>query len=355
MIFFWGFIISFIIAVTATFLVLKLARKYKTLDEPNPSIPRKIHKSPTPLLGGLAVIFAFDLASIIFYFNSSLLQSNIPLKSMVAIWLASLVLAIGGVIDDIKNLKPSLQIISPILAVFIVVGAGIGVPHITNPFGGQINLAGPVIFQATTLVAALFAAVWLLGMVYTTKFLDGLDGLATSISLVSAFALFALSFTPKVEQHYTALLIIIAAGAMAGFLVFNWHPAKIFLGESGSTFIGFILGVFAIIAGGKIATAFLVMGVPILDVFWVIVRRIIRGGSPFKADRGHLHFRLLDLGLSQRRVVIILTGIAAIFGFSAVLLQSLGKFWEIVILLIVMIIFGGWVVVLSRRRRPQTP
>ena len=150
------------------------------------------------------------------------------------------------------------------------------------------------------------------------------------------------------------MLAIIAAGSIAGFLFFNWHPAKIFLGEGGSTFIGFILGILAIIAGGKVATAFLVMGIPIFDVLWVIARRIGSRVSPFRADRGHLHFRLLDIGLSQRQTVLVFTLLSAIFGGVAVILQSLGKLLALLVLAIVMLILGIAVVSLNKRRIDRT-
>ena len=189
-------------------------------------------------------------------------------------------------------------------------------------------------------------------MIYTTKFLDGLDGLASSIGIVGALAIFALSFTPNVRQDYTAMLAAIFVGSLLGFLVFNWHPAKIFLGESGSTFLGFTLGILAIIAGGKIATAFLVMGVPILDVAWVIGARLAAGRSPFKADKSHLHHRLLSLGLSQPQIVGILVLFSVLFGGLAVFLQSLGKLILLLTLFFVMLVLGFMVVSLNRRKDP---
>ncbi|OGE84946.1 MAG: hypothetical protein A3J48_00455 [Candidatus Doudnabacteria bacterium RIFCSPHIGHO2_02_FULL_46_11] len=344
------FVIAFLAAVVFTNFAKKIAWRHKVLDLPGTDPARKVHRDPKPLLGGLGVILAFDLVSLFLYQTEPILRQNIPFNSMLAIWLGSIVLAVGGILDDAKNLKPYQQIIFPLIAVLLVVFSGMEVPHISNPFGGKISLAGFEV-AGISVIGAAFIFAWLLGMIYTSKFLDGLDGLDGSISFVAALSLFALSFTPQVMQPYTAILAIALAGAVFGFLIFNWYPSRIFLGESGSTFLGFILGILAIISGGKVATAFLVMGVPILDVAWVILRRIFSGQSPFKADRLHLHFRLLDLGLSHKQTVGIFVLFSAVFGGTAVLLQSFGKFLSVLILLVVMLCFGLFVVYLSRRRQ----
>lgn len=349
MIFVISFTASLILSLVFTWTAKRLASKYRILDVPDTDPERKVHKKPKPLLGGLGIILTFNISTAFFYFTQPLLNDNIPLASMLAIWIGSLILALGGFLDDTKNLKPIKQFIFPVLAVIAVILSGMGVPHITNPFGGRIFLHGPTI-GTVGLLSAVFVFMWVLGMIYTTKFLDGLDGLAGTISFVASLTLFALSFTPQVMQDYTALLSAILAGSILGFLIFNWYPAKVFLGEGGSTFLGFILGILAIIAGGKVATAFLVMGVPILDVAWVILRRVFTGKSPFKADRLHLHFRLLDLGLNHAQIVVIFVIFSTVFGSTAVLLQSFGKFISVLILFGVMLLFGLAVVYLSRNR-----
>ncbi|MFA6549622.1 MAG: alpha/beta fold hydrolase, partial [Candidatus Margulisiibacteriota bacterium] len=158
------------------------------------------------------------------------------------------------------------------------------------------------------------------------------------------------SLVPVVDQPDTALLAIIFAGSMLGFLPWNFHPAKIFLGEAGSTLAGFLIGTLAVISGGKIATALLVMGIPILDVLWVILRRLTTSASVFKADRKHLHFRLLDLGLSHRQTVMFLYFISAAFGVSGIFLQSAGKLIALFILVSVMILLGAFLVSAYNRK-----
>jgi UDP-N-acetylmuramyl pentapeptide phosphotransferase/UDP-N-acetylglucosamine-1-phosphate transferase len=174
--------------------------------------------------------------------------------------------------------------------------------------------------------------------VNTINFLDGLDGLAGGVSGIAFFVLFFLSLTPTVLQPETAFLCIILAGCALGFLPYNFHPAKIFMGDSGSYFLGFMLAVLAIIAGGKIATALLVLGFPILDAFWVILRRILSFHSPFIADKKHLHHRLLEVGLSQRQAVGLIYFLSLCFGAVALFLQT-GKQKSIALLVLGMVMF----------------
>ena len=274
-------------------------------------------------------------------------------KHIIGIMIAGLLLIIGGVLDDKFNLSPLKQIIWPVSACIVIIISGIGIDFISNPLGEalQLNQFQYKIFEYNStpyfiiLLADLFTLIWLLGVTYTTKFLDGLDGLVAGISVIASVILFFLSMQINIMQPETALISIILGGASLGFLFWNFHPAKIFLGEGGSTFIGFMLGTIAIISGGKIATALLILGIPILDVLWVILRRILKGRSPFKsADRKHLHFRLLYLGLSHRGAVLFLYFISLTFGVLALLLQGREKVLALGILGLVMVILGLFLV-----------
>ena len=182
-----------------------------------------------------------------------------------------------------------------------------------------------------------------MGMMFTTKLLDGLDGLTSGIATIGAFIIFVLSLTDKTFQPDVALLAVVFAGACAGFLFLNAYPAKIFLGEGGSLWVGFMLGMLAIISGGKVATALLIMGIPILDVIWVIIRRLFfEHKSIGRGDSKHLHFRLLTAGLSHRQSVLLLWGFAGLFGLASLFLQTRGKVYSLVVLVLVMIILGLW-------------
>jgi UDP-GlcNAc:undecaprenyl-phosphate GlcNAc-1-phosphate transferase len=262
------------------------------------------------------------------------------MRFYLGIFIASIILLLGGVLDDRYQLSPAQQIIFPLVATLVIILAkiGIGITQITNPIGGQ-----PIRFDFMIIgipFSVFFVYVYILGMTYTTKFLDGLDGLVTGISLIAALTLFTLSLMPKIDQPVTASLAIIFAGALAGFLMFNFNPASIFLGESGATFTGFMLATISVLLGGKIATAILVMGVPILDIAWVIARRLWYGKSPFVGDRKHLHLRLLDIGFSQKQTAIILYSFSICFGATAIVLQSMGKLIALMVLFIVMILLG---------------
>jgi len=334
MIYFFLFLSALVLSVIFVPVVQYISYKTGILDIP--SDPRKIHKQPTPLLGGLAIYAAFSLILLFYVRHFHPSYFIVPPKFYWAMILGGVVLMIGGYIDDRFNLAPRYSVIAPVISVLILIffGIGVGINQISNPFGAPINLAFKLIGIP---FSAIFVFLFLIGMIYTTKFLDGMDGLASGIAFIAGLTLFGLSFTPKVNQPITAALAIIFCGAVLGFLFYNFNPASIFLGEAGSTFLGFMLGAFSVLLGGKIATAVLVMGIPILDVAWVIFRRMFYGSSPFRADRKHLHFRLLDIGFTQKQTVLILYGIAAAFGFVAVFLQSLGKLVALVILLCVMI------------------
>lgn len=345
------FISAFIICVLAVPVVQELAYIFGVLDVPGTE--RKIHAKPMPKMGGIAIYISFTimvLAYIKFFHPSAAI---IPVKFYEGIILGGLVLAVGGTLDDKFSLKPRYQIIFPVLACLILVasGIGVGITQISNPFGPPFSL-NHGIFGVPLPAVLVFGFV--MGMIYTTKFLDGMDGLAAGISLIAGLTLFFLSLTPRINQSITASLTIIFCGALAGFLIYNFNPASIFLGESGSTLAGFILGVLSVLLGGKIATAVLVMGIPIMDVAWVITRRIFYGASPFKADRKHLHFRLLDIGFSQRQTVAILYLIAAFFGAVAIFLQSLGKLVSLIVLITIMIFLAISTVVVYKRKHPQS-
>jgi UDP-GlcNAc:undecaprenyl-phosphate GlcNAc-1-phosphate transferase len=350
--FFLALASSFILTITATYFVRRYAVRAQVVDIPDSD--RKIHSSPKPLLGGLAIYLSFTIALLtLAFFTNSIIGKDITIKAIIGLTLAGAIIMLGGYFDDKYKLSPGKQIIWPILAILVVIISGIGAKAISSPMGGLLHLdiwkieiiklgGMPYYF---TVAADIFTFLWLLGMMYTTKLLDGLDGLATGIGAVGGLIIFGLTqFTPF-YQPSVGMLAIIFAGACLGFLVWNWHPARIFLGEGGSLYLGFILGVLAIISGAKIATALLVMGIPILDVVWVVGRRIfLDKKSIAHADRKHLHYRLLDVGLSQKQAVVLLYFLTATFGVTSLFLRTQGKVIALFILLVVMALVAGGLV-----------
>jgi UDP-GlcNAc:undecaprenyl-phosphate GlcNAc-1-phosphate transferase len=326
------FLLSLIFSIILTLIVKKIAIYYKVVDKPDDKIGgRKIHTHPIPLLGGLAIFASYFL--ILFLFSDKFLAGNLRYTHLIGFFIGGLVIMIGGALDDKYNLRPYQQIIFPILAIVAVILGGVEISQITNPFGSHFDLI------KISYLSPILIFIWLMGLMYTTKLLDGVDGLVSGVSGIGAIIIFLFTLTTRYYQPDIAFASIALVGAIAGFLIFNWNPAKIFLGEGGSLLLGYILGVLAIISGGKIAIALLVMGVPVLDVAWTILRRLLKGQNPFRfADRKHLHHRLLDLGLGQKKTVLVFYSFSLIFGLSGLFLQSKGKFLALLLLLFIMLL-----------------
>jgi len=321
------FTISLIVAIFSTLLIKKIALKLSIVDIPN--IDRKIHAKTTPLLGGIAIFIAFFLT--LFLARHNLMSGNLNYHHWLGFFTGGLIIIIGGYLDDKFNLPAKIQIIFPILAIISIILSGVTINKITNPFGDFLYFSN--------ILSSVTIFIWLIVTMYTTKLLDGVDGLVSGLGVIGGFIIFLFTISAKYFQPDIATASIIFSGASLGFLIFNWNPAKIFLGEGGSLLIGFILGVLAIISGGKIAIAFLILGIPILDVFWTIIRRILEKKNPFNfSDKLHLHHRLLAMGLSPKKTVLIFYLMSSVFGLSALFLQSTGKIIAISILFIVMLL-----------------
>lgn len=356
--------VSCVAAAGLTPLAIRLARRLGAVDDPAAAPTRKLHARPVPLLGGLAIIAATGIGWFTLERLGALPTADIQFKHLIGLTAAGVVLAIGGFLDDRYRLPAHRQIWWVVLAALVAITAGIGVPFITNPFGGFIDLTqvewrlftwGGVPYHLT-LWADLFTIIWLLGATYTTKILDGLDGLVSGLGVIGSVIIFLLTLRPEVSQTGVGLLALSLAGASLGFLFWNWHPARIFLGESGSLYIGFLLGTLSIISGGKIATALLILGLPILDLLWVIVQRLRAGRSPFTtSDRRHLHFRLLDAGFSPRQSVLIVYGTITVFGLSTLYVDGVTKVLVLGGLAIMTALLAWWVMFRAQRRARGTP
>jgi UDP-GlcNAc:undecaprenyl-phosphate GlcNAc-1-phosphate transferase len=340
------FLSTAFLSALATLIIKRVAVNKGIVDRPS---PRKIHNKPTPLLGGVAIFIAFFLMLILFY--EELIAGALEYHHWLGFFAGAVFLMIGGFLDDKYDLSPKYQIIWPILAVICVIAGGVEIRKISDPGGGLLYLDQwkILLWQIKensfylVLIGDLLIFFWLMGMMYTTKLLDGVDGLVTGLTAIGGAIIFLFTTTTEYYQPDIALASLIFTASCLGFLIFNWNPAKIFLGEGGSLLLGYILAVLAIISGGKVAIALLVMGVPILDAGWTILRRIREGKNPFKfPDKKHLHHRLLKIGLSQKQTVIIFYLLSATFGIGALFLQTEGKIYALVGILIItaFLLFG---------------
>ncbi|MCK5459828.1 undecaprenyl/decaprenyl-phosphate alpha-N-acetylglucosaminyl 1-phosphate transferase, partial [Candidatus Parcubacteria bacterium] len=220
-----AFVGALALSIFFTLIIRRWARKQNIVDCPNGS--RKIHKEPIPLLGGAAIFFSFLAISACYvFFSDFIIGKYISMQAIFGIWIGGAIIMIGGFLDDKKSLPPFKQIIWPVAAIITVILVGIKINYITNPFGGIIDLS------QIPLVAIILSFFWMLGMSYTTKILDGLDGLVSGITLIGAIAIFIVSmFISPAILPEVGILSIIFAGAVLGFLFFNWRPASIFLGD----------------------------------------------------------------------------------------------------------------------------
>src|SRR3990172_1080492 len=363
--YFWLFLACAILSYLLTLLVIRLADKWRIYDLPS---PRKIHAKPIPRLGGLAIFGAFliiILFSVVFrpdlFHFSPWIWWHVIDKRLFWVILGAIVLVIVGVIDDVKGLNPFTKLFWQIAAAVMVVISGVGIDMIRNPFGGPMIALNqfqiPIHFYGYiyhfVVIGDLFVIFWIVLMINIVNFLDGLDGLAAGVSLIAFLVLFFLSLTPAINQVSTALLCLIIAGTLAGFLPKNFFPAKIFMGDSGSMFLGYMIACLAVISGGKVATSLLVLGFPILDGLWVVGRRLIHKKSPFVADKKHLHHRLLSVGLSQRQVVLIIYAMSAIFGGVALMSQTREKFMALISLIILMVFLGLFLIVIEWKKESR--
>ena len=307
MIFILVFLIALILSVVITPLAARFATRTGAVDVPS---PRRVNLKPMPSLGGLPVFIAFFTAVCV-SLGYPRTDENEPTR-LAGLFIGSTIMFIVGAYDDYRELPARPQLIAQFFAACIAVASGVLIREIPNPFGGT--------FVFETWFAIVFTLFWLIGMMNTINWLDGLDGLAAGVVVITGLVMIV--HTIELNQLSITLLAIALVGTLLGFLPFNFFPAKIFLGTAGALTLGFIVGNLSIIGGAKVATALLVLGIPILDVAWQIFNRLRAHRSPFSADRGHLHHRLLDKGLSQRVIVVGYYLFTAFFGVLALILPS---------------------------------
>ena len=312
-----GFLAAAAVAYTITPRLRRGFRQRGIVDHPG---ERRVNTRPVPRGGGLAVVVAFVVVGVGLTFLRDVVPGmpqvlGLQPGQVVALFLGGILAALIGAIDDRLNLRARWQLAGQVALAGLAVALGVTVGVISNPFGsGVIAFAAPL--------AIAFTVIWIVGMINSINFIDGLDGLSSGIGIIAAVTLGLLSFTIQVRQPYVAVLCFVLAGALLGFLRWNFHPASVFQGSAGVMFLGYTLAVMSILGTAKVVVALLVLGVPIIDTFWVIVRRVADGRSPFAPDRGHIHHRLLDLGLGHRATVVLIYGICAVLGVVSLLVSA---------------------------------
>ena len=324
----FAFIVSFAFTFATTPLVRRFAFKIGAIDIPKDN--RRMHKKPTPRIGGLAIIFGFTVATLCFAQPSRQLYGTLA---------GAAIIAVMGVIDDCKNLPAKLKFVIQIIAALVVVFAGdIKIDVFTNPN----FLSDNPYWVLPEWLSVTLTVIWIVFITNAVNFIDGLDGLAAGVSAIMSISLVFISI--RVGEYPIAILGIALMGSCYGFLPFNFNPAKIFMGDTGSTFLGFMLatlsiqGVFKSYAVISFAVPLLILGLPLFDALFAMIRRILRGQSPMTADRGHLHHRLVDMGFSQKQTVFILYAISGVLGITAVLLAESGVLRALLLVICVLIL-----------------
>jgi len=343
----WGFILVFLIplalALVLTPRTARLGLRMGIFDEPG---GRRRHEGRISRLGGVALSTAFITGLLLILLLPPRLmparRDPLELTRLAGLLVGTVFVALCGLLDDRFQLSASPQYVIQLAAGLIALAFVIHIKHVNNPLTGQFffgpeGFPWPLVWTLTIL--------WIMGMINTVNFLDGLDGLAAGVGAILCVILMAHMISQG--QLSVALLPLALLGATLGFLPYNFHPARVFMGSSGAYTLGFALGALGIIGGAKVATVLLAMGLPILDVAWQIVRRR-RLGHPIGAgDRGHLHFRLYDLGYSQRTIVLAYYGFCALFGLLAFLLPS--ALYKLLALLLMALATGLLLLWLSQR------
>jgi len=329
------FTMAFAISLALTPAAKSIAYKIGAIDIPKDK--RRVHKKPIPRLGGLAIYYGF-LISVLFFSNMD--------KQLAGIIGGSLLIVGVGIIDDVMALKASIKFVIQILAAIIVALCDVRINAISMPEvivpGGILSL-GVMSFPVTVL--------WIVGVTNAVNLIDGLDGLAVGVSSIATFSLFFIAILAG--EPVVAILAAALAGSCLGFLPYNFNPAKIFMGDTGSTFLGYMLSIICIqgLFKGYVIISFivpfLILGLPIFDTAYAIFRRIKNKQPIMSPDRGHLHHRLIDMGFSQKQTVAILYIITMILGLSAVMVVGQGAYTGIIIIatFLLFAFFGGKAIV----------
>jgi len=316
-----GFFLALVVTLVLTPLVRRLAPAVGAVDLPS---GRRVNKRQVPRLGGIAIIIGFlaPLVALFFYDNDISFEFRERVPRALALIVGSMLIAALGALDDLKGLRAWIKLLGQIAVAIGAFVAGYRIESITLPMVGTLEMgvfAGPI------------TVLWIVGIINAMNLIDGLDGLAAGVACFAC----VVSFVVGIVSDYTLVSLFSAAlgGALLGFLFFNFNPATIFMGDSGSMFIGYVLATSALVGSkGSTAVSLLVpvlaLGVPIIDTLLAVVRRLVSGRSVVSPDRAHLHHRLIEMGFTHRRAVLLLYGISVLFTVAAIVVY-IGREWQV--------------------------
>ena len=308
-------VVALIVSFLMTPVVKSFAYKVGAIDVPRDA--RRMHKTPTPRLGGLAIFIGF-MVSVFLFVN---IRGD---RDMQSILLGAVVIVVLGVLDDIMALPAMLKFVVQIAAACIPAFGGVVIQAISNP-----NVFSDNLYWVLDGLSIPITVLWIVGITNAVNLIDGLDGLANGVSAISATTVLVIAL--MASELHVALVMAALVGACVGFMPYNTNPAKMFMGDTGAMFLGYILatmsiqGLFKFYAVISFVVPFLILGLPIFDTAFAFIRRIAHGQSPMHADRSHIHHRLIDMGLNQKQAVATLYVISGILGLSAVVLTTGGE------------------------------
>lgn len=348
---FLGFFLAFIICLLTTPLVISFAKRWKLIDDRKTRFhPAQIHTGTIPRAGGLSLLLGILIPFLLF------LPSTVP---YLAIIVSCIVLVTVGLFDDRKDVHPYIRLLTNAIAALLVIAAGIKIPFVTNPFqSGVITFSETGIFigLSAEVISIIISFIWIYWTMNIVGWSAGVDGQLPGVVAIAAFVLGILSLRysiPDPSQFPVTILSFIVVGAFLGFLPWNFFPQKIMPGYGGKTLAGFLLAVLGILSYAKVGTALLVLGIPMIDAMYILIRRIGKGKSPVWADRSHLHHYLLDLGWSKRMIALCYYLLSAILGAVAL---SVTRTQKLFVFLLVTVAIGGfllwvnWVLKFSKQQ-----
>jgi UDP-GlcNAc:undecaprenyl-phosphate GlcNAc-1-phosphate transferase len=341
---------SAVLSFLLTPLAIRFAPRLGAIDVPDSE--RRIHRRPIPRTGGLAVATSFVAVGVAGFIISQVFDIALPGRPVRGVEVAALMIGVGvgaliGYIDDRYQLRARWQFIAQFVLAGIALVGGIRIDRIPNPFGENVPFLPDTI---GTIAAVAATTLWIVGMLNSVNFIDGLDGLLAGIAVIAATTLGVISLVVPPVQPVVAMLCALLAGSLLGFLPYNFHPARVFIGTAGVFAVGYALAVLSVLGTAKVAVALLVLGVPVIDTFWIIIRRLSQGRSPFSADRGHFHHRLLDLGLSHRQAVLMIYAICIVLAVLSLALTGGGQISAFLVIVLV----GGVALFFLTRRAGQS-